>query len=143
MVYFLHVFIPKPYIHIFSPFIQTCYITRPSHSSYLISRIISCEQYRTDSHHYAISSNPPVTPSLLGPNIFPAPYYRTPSAFLTLYVPCIMFRYVDKPTRCNPSYELSLLSINWLYMFRTVTSPLSGASSHKLYNALVCSCRRV
>ena len=25
-------------------------------------------------------------------------------------------------------------------MFRTVTSPPSGASSHKLYNALVCSC---
>ena len=28
--------------------------------------------------------------------------------------------------------------INWLYMFRTITSPSSGASSHKLYNALVC-----
>ena len=25
-------------------------------------------------------------------------------------------------------------------MFRTITSPSSGASSHKLYNALVCSC---
>ena len=30
--------------------------------------------------------------------------------------------------------------INWLYMFRAITSPSSGASSHKLYNALVCSC---
>ena len=60
--------------------------------------------------------------------------------FLTLYVPCIMFQCVDKPTRCITSYERSLLSINWLYMFRTITSPSSGASSHKLYNALVCSC---
>ena len=51
-----------------------------------------------------------------------------------------MFQCVDKPTRCNTSYEWSLLSINWLYMFRTITSPSSGASSHKLYNALVCSC---
>ena len=25
-------------------------------------------------------------------------------------------------------------------MFRTITSPSSGASSHKPYNALVCSC---
>ena len=50
---------------------------------------------------------------------------------------------VDKPTRCNTSYELSLFSIIWLYMFGTITSPSSGASSHKLYNALVCSCRRV
>ena len=33
-----------------------------------------------------------------------------------------------------------LLSINWLYMFLTITSPSSGASSHKLYNSLVCSC---
>ena len=24
---------------------------------------------------------------------------------LTLYVPCIMFQCVDKPTRCNTSYE--------------------------------------
>ena len=47
---------------------------------------------------------------------------------------------VDKPTRCNTSYEWPLLSINWLYMFRTITSPSSGASSHKLYNALVYSC---
>ena len=54
---------------------------------------------------------------------------------LPLYVPCIMFQCVDKPTRCNTSYEWSLLSINWLYMFRTITSPSSGASSHKLYNA--------
>ena len=51
-----------------------------------------------------------------------------------------MFRCVDKPTRCNTSYEWSLLSINWLYIFRTITSPSSAASSHKLYNALVCSC---
>ena len=42
---------------------------------------------------------------------------------------------VDKPTRCNTSYGWSLLSINWLYMFQTITSPSSGASSHKLYNA--------
>ena len=62
---------------------------------------------------------------------------------LTLYVPRIMFQCVDKPTRCNTSYEWSLLSIIWLYMFRIITSPSSGASSHKLYNALVCSCRRV
>ena len=55
----------------------------------------------------------------------------------------IMFQCVDKPTRCNTSYECSLLSNNWLYMFRTITSPSSGASSHKLYNVLVCSCRRV
>ena len=47
---------------------------------------------------------------------------------------------VDKPTRCKTSYEWSLFSIIWLYMFRTITSPLSGASSHKLYNALVRSC---
>ena len=32
---------------------------------------------------------------------------------------------VDKPTRCNTSYEWSLFSINWLYMFRTITSPSS------------------
>jgi hypothetical protein len=55
---------------------------------------------------------------------------------LTLYVPCIMFQCVDKPTRCNTSYERSLLSIIWFYMFRTITSPSSGASSHKLYNAV-------
>ena len=24
---------------------------------------------------------------------------------LKLYVPCIMLQYVDKPTRCNTSYE--------------------------------------
>ena len=59
---------------------------------------------------------------------------------LTLYVPCIMFQCVDKPTRCSTSYEWSLLSINWLYTFQTITSPSSGASSHKLYNALVRSC---
>ena len=47
---------------------------------------------------------------------------------------------VDKPTRCNTSYEWSLLPINWLYMFRTITSPSSGASSHELYSALVRSC---
>ena len=58
---------------------------------------------------------------------------------LKLYVPCIMFRCVDKPTRDNTSYEWSLLSINWLYMFRTITSPSSGASYLKLYNALVYS----
>ena len=51
-----------------------------------------------------------------------------------------MFQCVGKRTRCNTSYERSLLSINWLYMFRTITSPSSGTSSHKLYNALVCSC---
>ena len=51
-----------------------------------------------------------------------------------------MFQYVDKPTRCNTCYEWILLSTNWLYMFRTITSPTSGASSHKLYNGLVCSC---
>ena len=62
---------------------------------------------------------------------------------LTLYVPCIIFQCVDKPTRCNTSYEWSLLFIIWLYMFRTITSPSSGTSSHKVYNALVCSCRRV
>ena len=44
---------------------------------------------------------------------------------------------VDKPTRCNTSYEWSLSFIIWLYMFRTITSPSSGASSHKLYNALL------
>ena len=59
---------------------------------------------------------------------------------LTLYIPFIVFQCVNKPTRCNISYEWSLLSINWLYMFRTITSPSSGASSHKLCNALVCSC---
>ena len=47
---------------------------------------------------------------------------------------------VDKPTRCNTSYEWSLFSIMWLYIFRTITSPSTGASSRKLYNALVCSC---
>ena len=62
------------------------------------------------------------------------------STNLKLYVPCIMFQCVDKPTRCNTSYEWSLLSIIWLYTFRTITSPTSGASSHTLYNALVCSC---
>ena len=50
-----------------------------------------------------------------------------------------MFRCVDKTTRYNTSYEWTLLSINWLYMFRAITSPSSGASTHKLYNALVCS----
>ena len=59
---------------------------------------------------------------------------------LLLYVPWNMFQCVDKPTRCNTSYEWSLLSIIWLYMFRTITSPPSGDSSHKLYDALVCSC---
>ena len=62
---------------------------------------------------------------------------------LTLYIPCIMFQCVDKPTRCNTSYEWSLLSINWLCMFRTVTSPSSRASSHKMCKALVRSCRQV
>ena len=47
---------------------------------------------------------------------------------------------VDKPTRYNSSYEWSLLSINWLYIFLTISSLSSRASSHKLYNALVCSC---
>ena len=46
---------------------------------------------------------------------------------------------VDKPTRCNTSYEWSLLFIIWLCMFRTITSPSSGASSHRLYNELVCT----
>ena len=45
---------------------------------------------------------------------------------------------LDKPTRCNTSYAWSLLSINWIYIFRTITSPSSGASSHELYKALVC-----
>ena len=58
----------------------------------------------------------------------------------TLYVPCIMFQCVDKPTRCNTSYDWSLLSIIWLYIFRTIASPSPGASSHKLYNSLVRSC---
>ena len=31
---------------------------------------------------------------------------------LALCIPCIMFQYVDKPTRCNNSYKLSLLSIS-------------------------------
>ena len=61
---------------------------------------------------------------------------------LMLYVSCIMLQYVDKLTRCNTSYEWSLLFIIWLYMFRTITSPSSGASSRKLYNALVCSCHQ-
>ena len=56
-----------------------------------------------------------------------------------LYVPCIILQCVDEPTRCNTSYELSLFSIILLYMFRTITSPSSGASSHKLYNALQAS----
>ena len=47
-----------------------------------------------------------------------------------LYVPCIMFQCVDKPTRCNAPYEWSLLSINWLYMFWTITSPSSGTPSN-------------
>ena len=50
-----------------------------------------------------------------------------------------MFQCVDKPTICNTFYEWSLLSINWLYIFRTITSPSSGASSHKLYKALQAS----
>ena len=58
---------------------------------------------------------------------------------LTLYVSCIMFQCVDKLKRCDTSYEWSLLSIIWLYMFRTITWPSSGVSSYKLYNAL---CRR-
>ena len=62
---------------------------------------------------------------------------------LTLYVPCIILQCVDKPTRCNTSYKWSLFFIIWLYMFRIITSPSSGASSHKLYNVLVCSRRRV
>ena len=45
----------------------------------------------------------------------------------------------DKPTRCNTSYEWYLLFIIWFNMFRTITSPSSGASSHKLYNALQAS----
>ena len=59
---------------------------------------------------------------------------------LTLYVLCIILKCVDKPTRCNTSYEWSLFFIIWLYMFRTITSPSSGVSSHKLYNALARSC---
>ena len=62
---------------------------------------------------------------------------------LTLYVPCIILQSVDKPTRCNTSYEWSLFCIIWLYLFWTITSPSSGASFHKLYNALVRSCRPV
>ena len=30
---------------------------------------------------------------------------RNKSLYLTLYVPCIIFQCVDKPTRCNTSYE--------------------------------------
>ena len=59
---------------------------------------------------------------------------------LTLYVPCIILQCVDKPTKCTDSNEWSLFLIIWLYMFRTVTSLSSGASSHKPYNALVRSC---
>ena len=46
--------------------------------------------------------------------------------YLTLYVPSIMFQCVDKPKRCNTSYEWSLLSINWLYMFRTVIRSITS-----------------
>ena len=59
---------------------------------------------------------------------------------LTLSVPWIILRCVDKATRYNTSYEWSLFATIWLYMFRTVTSSSSGASSHKVYNALVHSC---
>ena len=66
--------------------------------------------------------------------------FKTLRINLTLSVPCIILQCVNKPTRCNTSYEWSLFFIIWLYMFRTITSPSSGASSHKPYNALVCSC---
>ena len=59
---------------------------------------------------------------------------------LTLYVPCIILQCVDKQTRFTNYYKLYLFFIVWLYMFRTITSPLSGASSSKLYNTSVCSC---
>ena len=61
-------------------------------------------------------------------------FINIPTSILTLYVPYIILKCVDKPTRCSTSYEWSLFSIIWLYMFRTITSPSSGASSHKLYN---------
>ena len=51
----------------------------------------------------------------------------------------IILQCVDKTTRCSTSYEWSLLSTIWLCMFRTITSPSSGASSHKLYDALQAS----
>ena len=47
------------------------------------------------------------------------------TASLKLHLKVFYSQCVDKPTRCNTSYEWSLLSINWLYMFRTITSPPS------------------
>ena len=41
---------------------------------------------------------------------------------------------VDKPIRCTNSYKWYLFFIVWLYMFRTITSPSSGAPSSKLYH---------
>ena len=48
---------------------------------------------------------------------------------------CCFWQCVYKPTRCNGSYEWSLFSIIWLYMFRTIASPSSGAPSNKPCNA--------
>ena len=46
--------------------------------------------------------------------------YKRFIVFVTLYVPCIMFQCVDKPTRCKNadglfavSYEFRLLQVKW------------------------------
>ena len=54
---------------------------------------------------------------------------------LTLYAPCVILQCVDKPTRCTNSYKCSLFLFVLLYVFRTITSPSSGAPSSKLYQA--------
>ena len=70
--------------------------------------------------------------SLLPVNWFFFCFVNSYWLMMQLYV---VLECIDKPTRCNTSYEWSLLFINRLCMFRTITSPSSGASSHKLYNA--------
>ena len=80
------------------------------------------------------------TGCLQGPVMVSCEQGNEPSCFIK--VRKLVCYCVDKPTRCNTSYEWSLFSIIWLYMFRTIANPSSEASSLKLYNALVCSCRR-
>jgi len=92
VVYILYVFLPKPYMLFSSPFIQTCYITRQSHSYSLDKTGNICWGIQIRSSSLCDLLQPAVTSSLLGPNIFPCTLFSntlnvrftTLSVFLTI-----------------------------------------------------------
>ena len=57
------------------------------------SRII-CREFEWRNYHYAIFFQPPLTFSLLGPNIFRAPFYQTPFSIIVTHTKLI-FKYPD------------------------------------------------